>query len=253
MLMTVASSASGAVTIGAKLVNGSAIVGSPSGSACAMSPLAYAFKTLDASRQAPGGLAAPSYGVITRWRVTWIQGDSTVQGVPLALRTYTYNGGESFTAGGSTGAQIVPVPASNPGVVEMPGTRLPIDAGQLIGVDKLDAGGANKCLVRDISPGLCSSEEFASPLGPGAMGTGLARPGTCLLEQADVEPDADHDGFGDETQDECPSNAATQAACPAAAVTPTPTRHRKCKKRRHKRAAIAKKKCRRHKHHGRRD
>jgi hypothetical protein len=32
---------------------------------------------------------------------------------------------------------------------------------------------------------------------------------------ADVEPDADHDGFGDETQDAWPSNPFTQAACPA--------------------------------------
>jgi hypothetical protein len=36
---------------------------------------------------------------------------------------------------------------------------------------------------------------------------------------ATVEPDADGDGFGDETQDKCPTNASTQAACP---VPPPP-------------------------------
>ena len=31
---------------------------------------------------------------------------------------------------------------------------------------------------------------------------------------ADIEPDADHDGFGDETQDKCPTDATTHDACP---------------------------------------
>jgi hypothetical protein len=34
-----------------------------------------------------------------------------------------------------------------------------------------------------------------------------------LLVQADIEPDADGDGFGDETQDGCPSQGGTQGAC----------------------------------------
>jgi hypothetical protein len=32
--------------------------------------------------------------------------------------------------------------------------------------------------------------------------------------QGVIEPDADHDGYGDETQDSCPSDASTQGACP---------------------------------------
>jgi hypothetical protein len=31
---------------------------------------------------------------------------------------------------------------------------------------------------------------------------------------ATVEPDADHDGFGDETQDKCPTDPSTQGTCP---------------------------------------
>jgi len=31
---------------------------------------------------------------------------------------------------------------------------------------------------------------------------------------ADVEADADNDGFGDETQDQCPTDASTQGQCP---------------------------------------
>jgi hypothetical protein len=36
-----------------------------------------------------------------------------------------------------------------------------------------------------------------------------------------VEPDADRDGYGDETQDQCPTDASTQGPCPVEA-TPTP-------------------------------
>jgi hypothetical protein len=35
------------------------------------------------------------------------------------------------------------------------------------------------------------------------------------------EPDADHDGFGDVSQDACPQSATTQAACPAPDTTVT--------------------------------
>ena len=31
---------------------------------------------------------------------------------------------------------------------------------------------------------------------------------------ADIEADADKDGFGDETQDQCPTDATTQGPCP---------------------------------------
>ena len=51
---------------------------------------------------------------------------------------------------------------------------------------------------------------------------------------ANVEPDADSDGYGDETEDGCPSNAATQGACPVAAkpfVPPFVRRSSRCHRR----------------------
>ena len=36
-----------------------------------------------------------------------------------------------------------------------------------------------------------------------------------------LEPDADNDGFGDETQDACPQSATTQAACPVVTLSTT--------------------------------
>jgi hypothetical protein len=55
-----------------------------------------------------------------------------------------------------------------------------------------------------------------------------------MYAQADVEPDADRDGFGDETQDQCPSEAATQGAC----VKPAGTA-KKCKKKKRKKGKRA--------------
>jgi hypothetical protein len=54
-------------------------------------------------------------------------------------------------------------------------------------------------------------------------------------------------GFGDETQDQCPSVATTQGTCPTA--TPAVTPKKKCKKKKHRShsASVAKKKCKKHK------
>jgi hypothetical protein len=74
--------------------------------------------------------------------------------------------------------------------------------------------------------------------------------GSCareLLLQGVVEPDSDGDGFGDETQDLCPTNAAIQVACPVS-VTPAAGAKKKCKKKKRKDSAeAAKRKCKRKK------
>jgi hypothetical protein len=54
-----------------------------------------------------------------------------------------------------------------------------------------------------------------------------------------LEPDADHDGFGDETQDQCPTNGSTHGPCPATGQRAAALK--KCKK---KHSAHARKKCR---------
>jgi hypothetical protein len=60
---------------------------------------------------------------------------------------------------------------------------------------------------------------------PAGEGDPVPLAGAQLLLSADVEPDADGDGFGDESQDNCPSIANDQSSnpCPSAAVTPTAT------------------------------
>jgi hypothetical protein len=69
-------------------------------------------------------------------------------------------------------------------------------------------------LVVSYSPGgEKQSYEFAPPLIDGATERTSNEFLGELLLQATVEPDADRDGFGDETQDQCPSQKGTQGAC----------------------------------------
>jgi hypothetical protein len=79
---------------------------------------------------------------------------------------------------------------------------------------------------------------------PGASFTvsGTPEPNTLLNAAAAVEPDADGDAFGDETQDLCPTNAAVQVACPVLTANPVLTA-KKCPKGKRLKKVKGKKKC----------
>ena len=106
--------------------------------------------------------------------------------------------------------------------------RLPIQAGDALGVDC-----CNGQMAAFFGSG--TSDYWQPPLldgEPARSATGQIS--LELLVNADVEPDADHDGYGDETQDQCPTNAAAQGPCPATAAAPTGQRDaalKKCKKK----------------------
>ncbi|HLM09665.1 MAG TPA: hypothetical protein VK307_08135 [Thermoleophilaceae bacterium] len=55
---------------------------------------------------------------------------------------------------------------------------------------------------------------YSPPLTAGQGPRGSIDTAGELLVQAVMEPDADGDGFGDETQDGCPGNASATGACP---------------------------------------
>ena len=54
--------------------------------------------------------------------------------------------------------------------------------------------------------------------GPGASAEFPAKGTARLPVSAVIEPDADNDGYGDETQDKCPTSAAVQVPCPAITI-----------------------------------
>lgn len=93
------------------------------------------------------------------------------------------------------------------------GIHIPIEPSQRIGA-YLPPGSNLDCEFDTVAgddvwfsfggfPGVGESENY-----------GGTNPGRRLNLAARVEPDADRDGFGDETQDQCSTNAATQATCP---------------------------------------
>jgi len=66
-------------------------------------------------------------------------------------------------------------------------------------------------------------DRFAVFLGSPTSGTTLnsaaESEGAQSPVTARVEPDADNDGYGDETQDKCPQSSAIQAPCPVVALS----------------------------------
>jgi hypothetical protein len=165
--------------------------------------------------------AIPSAGVITSW--TFSLGLPLPPAVQVSeqLKVFAPTGvanqlkvvGESSLSPVGAGTTILP-------------TRIPVQNGDLLGsiVVVSDEGkveqGALFCETKD--PG----DEIAVVPGNPVTGTTVSTVATQAGYQnpitVSVEPDADGDGYGDETQDKCPTDASTQGACPAPPVPPAP-------------------------------
>jgi hypothetical protein len=98
-------------------------------------------------------------------------------------------------------------------------TRLPIPAGGYVGLAP-----PQFAVHRGIFPGTGATYVQLNDAGDGLVTFGGPSTVGELFYDADIEPDADHDEYGDVTQDACPSDASTQGACPLpVGPTPTPT------------------------------
>jgi hypothetical protein len=95
--------------------------------------------------------------------------------------------------------------------------------------------------------GECAFSELFHSLGADLDYTTNLCNHNLLLASGTIEADADGDGFGDETQDACPTDAATQDACPAAPTSPTTRKRCKKKHKKHAAGAAKKKKCKKKK------
>jgi hypothetical protein len=140
----------------------------------------------------------PSPGVVTSW--SWQDGGLTIGG--LKLKVGRSPDGVNFTIVG----EAVAGPQS-PNSVNTYATRIPVLAGDEIGVYE----GGGQCGSTG-TPGdtyaYTSVDVPANTTAPFGS-SGAAR----IPVAAAVEPDADNDGFGDETQDKCPSDASNQGPC----------------------------------------
>jgi hypothetical protein len=98
-------------------------------------------------------------------------------------------------------------------------TRISVDPGDRLGLRTVEAN--TGCGIPDFpSTTGIGSETNAPDPNPGDMRTLNPRNGFRLDVAAVLEPDADADGFGDETQDLCPGQAGPESGCPPGTAPP---------------------------------
>lgn len=174
-------------------------------------------------------VAAPSNGVITRWRFrAGCCTDPQTESRKMTLKTFkpgaqgTLYPQYSWIVPLSNGPSFV-IPPGNQVVsdpfVELP-ARLSIAAGERVGIV---ADSPIAFAVYNPSAGVTSTSVASNSVSNGeAYGWPLTN--TALAISVDVEPDADGDGHGDETQDCHPQDPAQSGDCPPppSPIIPTP-------------------------------
>lgn len=156
---------------------------------------------------------APVDGVITKFRArafaVMTPGQITFRVADITLPDPNNKDAALATAQG-TGPTVTIVP--DEAAIETPitevGGRLPVKKGQHLAVDASQSIG-----IIYNSNSSKFSYLFAPPLVEGSGARGSTEAINELLVAATIEPDADKDGFGDETQDQCPRQATTQGPC----------------------------------------
>lgn len=163
---------------------------------------------------APGNplpTAAPSSGVLTAWKLNLAPGGA---GIPQTLDVLRLNAatktaqviGES-SATLTSGANVVPA-------------RIPIQAGDRLAIVGPSPVGTLVCAT----PETTFYGGYLGSVGSGGTSPYVEVEGEVRIPAVGViEPDADHDGYGDETQDKCPQSAATQAPCPVVTLSASST------------------------------
>lgn len=145
------------------------------------------------------GYVVPSPGVLTSWSHR-AAADPVDQ---IRLKIARPAGGDSYT---TIGESEYEAPVAN--TLNTYPARLPVRAGDLIG---FAFTGIGYCIE---APVLGYGGRFVKA-DPTVGTTSLfGSEGTLRLAiAATLEPDSDRDGFGDETQDQCPTDASTHRTC----------------------------------------
>jgi hypothetical protein len=137
-------------------------------------------------------------GVITRWRTS-----ADVTNFAFAL--YTTSGG-NFT-------RVAEDPRTVDGTLHQFDVRIPVQGGEILGSTLgPDTPPGSGCFIDTANAGDIITVGPAQPIGTPAT-PAASQAGVRFNIAADVEPDADRDGYGDETQDGCPADATKHVAC----------------------------------------
>lgn len=160
---------------------------------------------------------APSPGVITSWSY---QADASVD-EHLKFKVAQPLGGNNYAIVGESALETITA-----GVLNTFPTQISIQTGYTIGYYNPDGAGC----IAAADPGSIIHLSTGDKL-PGDPWTTPASQSQYKLDvSAQLEPDADNDGFGDETQDGCPADATTQGQCGTGSQATTTPPPKKCKK-----------------------
>jgi hypothetical protein len=162
----------------------------------------------------PLPLTAPTSGVLTKWKFNLVSEAAGFQ-IPQTLKVLRPTGPKSVQIVGESAQSVT-------GGSNSFDTRIPVQAGDHLG---LFAGGGGEF-------GLLFCSEEGGPKNRIGVFEGSASVGSSAnYEEAEsevrvpavgvIEPDADGDGYGDETQDKCPQSAAVQVACAPVTLSAT--------------------------------
>lgn len=162
--------------------------------------------------------AASSPGVIVRWRV--LNGSSGAYRIHVLTDNPGGSGGafHAYHVLGTseTGNVTAPTNSAFSKISSFP-TRMPIPAGAYVG---LTVPGSTVPGFQSSAGGQAKYSRTEAPF-PGITGVGGESHNGAILYDADIEADVDVDGYGDVTQDSCPTSALVhEGPCPAAAVGP---------------------------------
>lgn len=162
---------------------------------------------------------SPIAGVITSVRVR-STGDAGTETVTLQRRIGPWDTGVgTFLKLADVPVNVAADPTSAGHITQVQ-ARVPVNAGDVLGLEH-PAGNDGVKLFEIPTTVLSDTCAYYPGVGqPVGLTWQFSLPGCgkwLVLEQATVEPDADHDGYGDETQDLCPNDAAIHTACPTPA------------------------------------
>lgn len=156
----------------------------------------------------PLPLAAPVGGILTKWKIA-VAAPGPPKAVPITLKTLRVTGPKSLLVSGEASGSIV----AGSNVFD---ARIPIQAGDRLGI-----------FGTELTPICTSSEEnkvgiFIPTTSPGSSSEYAEGDAELRFPvTGTIEPDADNDGYGDETQDGCPQSGAVQAPCPPVTLSAT--------------------------------
>jgi hypothetical protein len=165
----------------------------PNGGACSPE------QTLIQTASTGGPYAAPFAGVITSW--SHQAGSFPGQ---IKFKVARPAGGFNFTIVGEDGPRT-----TTAGTFHTYPTQIPVQAGDVIGLALITESDCFTLASTADKYGSRGDDPPPNTTLPYAQSSGLR-----LDVSAVLEPDADNDGFGDETQDGCPADASTQGPCP---------------------------------------